>query len=73
MDVNHAAWLSRKNALLDVKEAPLVDPTAHQIDIKNGAVAVNPVEWCKQLMGNLMFGWIEYPFILGNDCAGEVA
>lgn len=72
MDTNRAAWLSHKHAFLDVKEAPLVAPTAHQIVIKNGAVAVNPVEWCKQLMGNLMFSWIKYPFILGNDCAGEV-
>jgi NADPH:quinone reductase-like Zn-dependent oxidoreductase len=72
MDVNHAAWLSPKHAFLEVKEAPMVRPTAHQLVIKNRAVAVNPVEWCKQLMGNLMFSWIKYPFILGNDCAGEV-
>ncbi|KAJ5864572.1 Polyketide synthase enoylreductase [Penicillium soppii] len=72
MDINSAAWLTRKNAFLEVNDAPLVAPTAHQIVIKNGAVAINPVEWCKQLMGNLMFSWIKYPFILGNDCAGEI-
>jgi NADPH:quinone reductase-like Zn-dependent oxidoreductase len=40
--------------------------------IKNAAVAVNPVEWIKQLMGNIVLPWIQYPFVLGNDCAGEV-
>ncbi|KAJ5464204.1 hypothetical protein N7475_007339 [Penicillium sp. IBT 31633x] len=70
---NQAAWLTSKSARpLKVDFAPYTTPTATQIVIKNGAVAVNPVEWTKQLMGNMMFSWIKYPFVLGNDCAGEV-
>lgn len=71
--VNQAAWLTAKSARpLKVSVAPFTPPTAHQIVVKNGAVAVNPVEWTKKLMGKLVFPWIKYPFVLGNDCAGEV-
>ncbi|KAJ5336810.1 Zinc-binding oxidoreductase CipB [Penicillium brevicompactum] len=73
MDPNEAAWLPAKCKPLSVREAPLVAPSSHEIVVKNAAVAINPVEWCKQLMGDLMFGFIKYPFILGNDCAGTVA
>ncbi|KAJ5970523.1 Polyketide synthase enoylreductase [Penicillium vulpinum] len=70
---NQAAWLTAKSAYpLRVSVAPYTPPSAHQIVVKNHAVAVNPIEWTKQLMGNLMFTWIKYPFVLGNDCAGEV-
>ncbi|CAG8898774.1 unnamed protein product [Penicillium egyptiacum] len=69
---NRAAWLTARSAPLMVGVAPFTPPSAHQIVVKNGAVAVNPVEWTKQLMGNIMFPWIKYPFVLGNDCAGEV-
>lgn len=72
MEMNKAAWLSAKCGLLEVKEAPSIAPTSHQIIVKNAAVAINPIDWCKQLMGNLMLSWIKYPFILGTDCAGQV-
>lgn len=35
-------------------------------------MAINPVDWFKRDAGSLAFGWIKYPFILGNDTAGEV-
>ncbi|CAG8323998.1 unnamed protein product [Penicillium salamii] len=73
MDLNEAAWLPAKCAPLQVKQAPFTAPAAHQIVVKNAAVAINPVDWCKQLMGNMMFSFVKYPFILGNDCAGTVA
>ncbi|KAJ5372769.1 Polyketide synthase enoylreductase [Penicillium concentricum] len=70
---NQAAWLTAKSAHpLMVGVAPYTPPGPHQIIIKNAAVAVNPVEWTKQLMGDKMFSWINYPVVLGNDCAGEV-
>ncbi|CAI7670115.1 unnamed protein product [Penicillium bialowiezense] len=72
MDLNEAAWLPAKCKPLIVKEAPFIAPSSHQIVVKNAAVAINPVEWCKQLMGDLLFGFIKYPFVLGNDCAGTV-
>jgi NADPH:quinone reductase-like Zn-dependent oxidoreductase len=73
MPSNRAAWLTAKSARpLEVKSAPYTRPAANEIVIKNGAIAVNPVEWSKQLVGDMMFSWIKYPFVLGNDLAGEV-
>lgn len=73
LTTNQAAWLTSKSARpLKVDFAPYTTPSGNEIVIKNGAVAVNPVDWTKQLMGDMLFGWIKYPFVLGNDCAGEV-
>ncbi|OQE85253.1 hypothetical protein PENNAL_c0024G09407 [Penicillium nalgiovense] len=70
---NRAAWLTGRSARpLMVAAAPYTPPSAHQIVVKNGAVAVNTVECTKQLEGNMMCPRIKYPFVLGNDCAGEV-
>ncbi|KAI3115503.1 hypothetical protein CBS147333_1003 [Penicillium roqueforti] len=70
---NQAAWLTAKSGRpLKIGIAPFTPPSAHQIVVKNGAVAVNTVEWTKKLMGNMMSPWVKYPFVLGNDCAGEV-
>lgn len=73
MPSNTAAWLSAKSAKpLQVGSAPYTSPTANEIVVKNGAIAVNPVDWGKQVIGDMMFSWIKYPFILGSDLAGEV-
>ncbi|KAJ5752265.1 Polyketide synthase enoylreductase [Penicillium odoratum] len=73
MPSNRAAWLTAKSVRpLEVKTAPYTSPSTNEIVIKNGAIAVNPVEWSKQLVGDMMISWIKYPFILGNDLAGEV-
>ncbi|KAJ5780361.1 hypothetical protein N7457_005521 [Penicillium paradoxum] len=70
---NQAAWLSSKSARpLKVGLAPYTNPHGNEIVVKNGAVAVNRLEWTKQLMGNMASRWMKYPFVLGNDCAGEV-
>lgn len=72
---NQAAWFlrsSRGSDPLEVGVAPFTPPSAHQIVVKNCAVAINAVDWTKQLMGRLIFSWIKYPFVLGNDCAGEI-
>lgn len=72
MPKNVAAWLVAKHALLQVKEAPYPEPGAGEIVVRNHAVGVNPVDWMKPYIGNLMSSWIKYPFILGFDLAGEV-
>ena len=73
MPSNRAAWLTAKSARpLEVKSAPYTPPAANQIVVKNRAIAVNPVDWSKQLLGNMMFSYIKYPFVLGEDLAGEV-
>ncbi|KAL8759481.1 MAG: hypothetical protein Q9184_003606 [Pyrenodesmia sp. 2 TL-2023] len=73
MPSNTAAWLSAKSARpLEVKSAPYPSPGDNEIVVKNGAIAINPVDWGKQVIGDMMFSWIKYPFILGSDLAGEV-
>jgi NADPH:quinone reductase-like Zn-dependent oxidoreductase len=57
---------------LKVKTAPCTSPRENEIDIKNGAVAINLVDWLKQDMGDMVFSWIKYPLVLGSDVAGEV-
>ena len=75
MPSNTAAWLTAAKANpLEVKSAPYTSPRENEIVIKNGAVAINPVDWIIQDMGSsLAFPWLKYPLILGTDVAGEVA
>lgn len=73
MPVNKAAWLSAKSVRpLAVQEASYTEPKPHEIIVKNGAVAINPIDWSKQLLGDMMFSFVKYPFVLGEDLAGEV-
>jgi NADPH:quinone reductase-like Zn-dependent oxidoreductase len=73
MPSNEAAWLPASKSLrLEVKSAPYTSPRENEIVIKNGAIAVNPVDWMKPFMGEMIFEWIKYPFVLGEDVAGEV-
>lgn len=73
MPSNSGAWLTgSKVRPLVVKSAPYTSPSAHQIVVKAGAVAINPVDYFKQDMGEFLFSWIKYPTILGEDVAGEV-
>ena len=72
MPKNEAAWLVAEHRALEVKEAPYTEPGAGEILVKNHAVAVNPVDWMIPYLGKRLFSWIEYPFVLGSDLAGEV-
>jgi NADPH:quinone reductase-like Zn-dependent oxidoreductase len=72
MPANAAAWLPAKHAKLKVGAASYRSPHKNEIVIRTCAVAVNPVDWIKQMTGDLMFAWIKYPCILGSDVAGEV-
>lgn len=70
---NRAAYQPAKNAkTLEVKDAPYSPAPANGIVVKVHAVAINPVDWMLQHKGDFMFTWIKYPFIFGNDLAGEV-
>ena len=72
MPSNFGAWLPAAKAKpLEVKSAPYTTPSDNEIVIKNGAVAINPVDWAVQQMGDDLFK-LEYPFLGGNDVAGEV-
>lgn len=72
MFANHAAWLTKKYGKLEVKPAPYTPPGENEMVVRNHAVAINPVDGYKQRVGNLIFSWVKYPFILGGDVAGEV-
>jgi NADPH:quinone reductase-like Zn-dependent oxidoreductase len=72
MPTNTAAWLGAKHAKLEVKPAPYTHPRENEIVVKNHAVAINPLDWINQIAGNIVSRWIKYPFVLGEDLAGEV-
>jgi len=72
MPTNTAAWLRAKQASLEVTPAPYTPPRAGEIVVKNHAVAINPLDWIIQVAGNIVFRWITYPSVLGEDLAGEV-
>jgi len=72
MPTNTAAWLGAKYAKLEVKPAPYTSPRENEIVVKNRAVAINPLDWVIQVAGNIVFRWITYPSVLGEDLAGEV-
>ncbi|CAM0139049.1 unnamed protein product [Umbelopsis sp. WA50703] len=70
---NTAAWLPVKlDKQLQVKPAPYTRPSDDQIVVQNHAVAINPIDYIIQDIGNLAFAWLKYPFIFGTDLAGEV-
>ncbi|RFU24273.1 hypothetical protein B7463_g12064, partial [Scytalidium lignicola] len=73
MPSNSAAVLVEAKAHpLQVKEAPYTSPGENEIVVKNGAIAINPMDWLIQVMGPTLFPWIQYPFTGGADLAGEV-
>ena len=73
MPSNTAAWLAGAKVYpFEIKSAPYTSARENEIVVKNGAVAINPIDWIKQDTGNLLFSWIKYPFVLGWDVAGEV-
>jgi NADPH:quinone reductase-like Zn-dependent oxidoreductase len=70
---NEAAWITATRKIpLEVKPAPYTPPGPNKVVIRIAAVAINPIDWIKQVRGDLVFPWIKYPFILGSDVAGEV-
>lgn len=72
MSSNTAAWLPHRFADLAVGPAPRPTPGARELLVRTRAVAVNPLDVVKQSTGDLMYGWLPYPVILGEDVAGEV-
>lgn len=67
---NQAAWITEKQGKpLKVDSAPMPSPSSGEVVVKNGAVAVNPVDWKIQDYGAFLQ---KYPSILGEDSAGEI-
>jgi len=69
---NFAAVLGAPYADLEVRPAPYTRPGVGEIVVRNRAIAVNPLDEVKQATGSMMFGWLPYPTVLGEDVAGEV-
>ncbi|OKL55497.1 enoyl-reductase-like protein [Talaromyces atroroseus] len=73
MPSNRAAYQpGQKAPSLEVRDAPYKPADADKIIIKNGAVAINPIDWLIQARGDIMFTHLAYPFVLGSDVSGEV-
>jgi NADPH:quinone reductase-like Zn-dependent oxidoreductase len=73
MTQNQAAWAMKPFDALTLAGAPLTPPGPGEVQVRNRAVAINPVDRYKWQTGKMMFGWIRYPAIFGYDLAGEVA
>ncbi|KQP56073.1 zinc-binding alcohol dehydrogenase family protein [Agreia sp. Leaf283] len=72
MPTNSAAYLTVPYADLAVAEAPYTSAAAGELVIRARAVAVNPLDEIKQSTGNVMYGWLPSPAVLGEDVAGEI-
>ncbi|MCJ1414498.1 hypothetical protein MMC32_000825 [Xylographa parallela] len=70
---NQAAWLPASKATpLEVGHAPYTPPGFGQLVVRNHALGINPVDWAKQMLGDVMLPYIRYPIVLGEDVAGTV-
>ncbi|KAJ4287721.1 hypothetical protein N0V90_012425 [Kalmusia sp. IMI 367209] len=70
---NTAAWQTGKRVgTLEVKSAPYTPAGKSEVVIRAHAVAINIIDAIIQAMGDMVFNWIKYPFVLGDDVAGEV-
>lgn len=72
MRVNTAAWIDSPYADLVVRDAPMPELEPGQLLVEVRAVAVNPLDAIIQSNGAVMYGWLRYPVILGEDVAGVV-
>jgi NADPH:quinone reductase-like Zn-dependent oxidoreductase len=68
--INNAAWLTAEKVIpLEIKSAPCAPPDPDTLLIRVHAIAINPVDWMLQYDA---FFPLKYPFVLGQDVAGEV-
>jgi NADPH:quinone reductase-like Zn-dependent oxidoreductase len=72
MPTNFAAVLPSRFGDLEVRQTPFPTAGPGQLVIRNQFIAVNPLDVVKQVTGDLMYGWLPYPAVLGEDVAGEV-
>ena len=69
---NTVAWIDSPYADLTIRDAPAPKPGPGQMLVAVRALAVNPLDAIIQSNGRLMYGWLQYPVILGEDVAGVV-
>lgn len=64
-----AAIVPSIGAPVELRQVPIPTPGAHEILVRNVAIAVNPVDWKLQAYGL----WLKnFPTVLGSDVAGVV-
>ena len=70
---NQAAWLpASKVTPLQIGPAPYTAPGPGRLLVRNHALGINPVDWAKQMLGEVMLGHVRYPAVLGEDISGTV-
>ena len=69
---NTAAWIDAPYADLAVREGPMPKAGPGQLVIEVRALAVNPLDAIIQSNGRVMYGWLTYPVVLGEDISGVV-
>ncbi|KAK2591237.1 hypothetical protein QQS21_011079 [Conoideocrella luteorostrata] len=71
---NRAAFLATGNPKcpIELKDAPYTPPGPNELVVKNYAVAVNPVDVYKQIVGTALLPYVQYPCVQGSDLAGQV-
>ncbi|EXJ83466.1 hypothetical protein A1O1_07089 [Capronia coronata CBS 617.96] len=69
---NVAALLTGQNEPLVVQGVAYPSVGEDELVVRNHAIAVNPVDYAMQMLGTTLFSWLQYPYILGEDVAGEV-
>nr|WP_315265910.1 zinc-binding alcohol dehydrogenase family protein [Microbacterium lemovicicum] len=72
MMANTAAWIDAPYADLSVREAPMPTAGRGQVVVEVRALAVNALDAIIQSNGRVMYGWLSYPVVLGEDIAGVV-
>lgn len=72
MSNSSAAVLRGPRTPLVVEPAPVPEPDPDEVVVRVRAVAVNPVDWVVQGVGQVVYRWLRYPAVLGSDVAGEV-
>jgi NADPH:quinone reductase-like Zn-dependent oxidoreductase len=70
---NQGAWMPAPKVIpLEIGPAPYTQPGPGQLVVRNSAVGINPVDWAKQMLGDVMLGHVRYPIVLGEDVSGTV-
>ncbi|KAJ4363934.1 hypothetical protein N0V83_009387 [Neocucurbitaria cava] len=70
---NQAAWLpASKVTPLQIGPSPYPTPRPGQLVVRNSALGINPVDWAKQMLGEVLLGYVKYPIVLGEDVAGTI-
>jgi len=72
MKTNRAAWIDAPYADLVVRESERPAAGPNQVVVEVRALAVNPLDAIVQSNGRVMYRWLPYPVVMGEDVAGVI-